>query len=85
MFKVLIRLAFKYFLCYSSKSTSDTSLLIPTTPTLLIDLPVLLVEIVHVRHQVLHHVHVRQRVDLGLLIIGFYLGQAGKGVDASCK
>ena len=60
-----------------------TALVIPLQPGL--DTSVLLVEIVHVRHQVLHHVHVRQWVDLDLLIIGFYLCQAGEGVDASCK
>ena len=32
-----------------------------------LDAAVLLVEVVHVRHQVLDHVHVRQRVYLGRL------------------
>ena len=62
-------------------SVLHTALVIPLQPGL--DTSVLLVEIVHVRHQVLHHVHVRQWVDLDLLIIGFYLCQAGEGVDPS--
>ena len=32
-----------------------------------LDRPVLLVEVVHVRHQVLHHIHVGQGVDLDSL------------------
>ena len=48
-----------------------------------LDAPVLLVEVVHVWHQVLDHVHVRQRVDLGGLVVGLNLGQAGKSVDTS--
>ena len=45
--------------------------------------PVLLVEVVHVRHQVLDHVHVGQRVDLGDLAVILDLGEAGQGVDTS--
>ena len=52
---------------------------------LLLHPPVLLVEVVHVRHQVLDHVHVGQRVDLGRLLIGLNLGQARQSVHASCK
>ena len=47
--------------------------------------PVLLVEVVHVGDQVLDHVHVGQRVDLGGLVIGLDLGQTRQGVHASCK
>ena len=36
-------------------------------------IPVLLVEVVHVRHEVLDHVHVGERVDLGLLVVGLDL------------
>ena len=56
-------------------------LVLPLQPGL--DALVLLVEVVHVGHQVLDHVHVRQGVDLGGLVIGLNLGQAGKSVDTS--
>ena len=36
-------------------------------------IPVLLVEVVHVRHEVLDHVHVGEGVDLGLLVVGLDL------------
>ena len=45
--------------------------------------PVLLVEVVHVRHEVLDDVHVGQRVDLGLLVVGLDLADAGERVDAA--
>ena len=44
---------------------------------------VLLVEVVHVGDQVLHHVHVGEGVDLGRLVVGINLGEAGQGVYAS--
>ena len=43
------------------------------------------IEVVHVRDEILDNIHVRQRVDLGGLVVGLNLGQAGKGVHASCK
>jgi hypothetical protein len=43
----------------------------------------LLVEVVHVRDQVLHDVHVRKRIDLGGLVVSLNLGETGKGVHAS--
>jgi len=45
--------------------------------------PVLFIEVVHVRDEILDNIHVRQRVDLGGLVVGLNLGQAGKGVHAS--
>ena len=44
---------------------------------------VLLVEVIHVGDQVLHHVHVGEGVDLGRLVVGINLGEAGQGVYAS--
>ena len=44
---------------------------------------VLLVEVIHVGDQVLHHVHVGEGVDLGRLVVGINLGKAGQGVYAS--
>ena len=46
--------------------------------------PVLLVEVVHVWHQILDHVHVGQRVDLGRLVVSLDLGEAGQGVHTAC-
>jgi len=45
--------------------------------------PVLFIEVVHVRDEILDNIHVRKRVDLGGLVVGLDLGQAGKGVHAS--
>ena len=44
---------------------------------------ILLVEVVHVGHEVLDDVHVGQRVDLGDLAVILDLGEAGQGVDTS--
>ena len=48
-------------------------------------LPVLFIEVIHVRDEILDNIHVGKRVDLGGLVVGLDLGQAGKGVHASCK
>jgi len=55
---------------------------VPLQPRL--DGPVLLVEVVHVRHQVLDDVHVGQGVDLGgLAQVGVDLADAGESVDTA--
>ena len=56
-------------------------LVLPLQPGL--DALVLLVEVVHVGHQVLHHVHVRERVDLGGLVISLDLGETSESIDTS--
>jgi len=48
-----------------------------------LDTPVLFIEVVHIRNQVLDNVHVRQRINLGSLVIGFNLGQTGEGIYTS--
>merc|ERR1719180_465187 len=48
-----------------------------------LDASVLLVEVVHVRHQVLHHIHVGQGVDLCCLVVCIDLRKAGKGVHST--
>ena len=48
-----------------------------------LDGPVLLVEVVHVRHEILDDVHVGQGVDLGGLPAVVDLGDAGQRVDAA--
>merc|ERR1719232_64292 len=45
--------------------------------------PVLLVEVVHIRHQVLDNIHVRKRIDFGGFVISFNLGQTGESVHTS--
>jgi len=48
-----------------------------------LDTPVLFIEVVHIRNQVFDNVHVRQRINLGSLVIGFNLGQTGEGIYTS--
>ena len=47
--------------------------------------PVLFIEVVHIGNQVFDNVHVRQRINLGSLVIGFNLGQTGEGIHTSCN
>lgn len=50
-----------------------------------LDRAILVVEVVHIRNQVLHHVHMRQRVHLGRLvqIVGIDLADARQRVRAT--
>ena len=57
------------------------SLVISLEPGL--DGAVLLVEVVHVRHQILHNIHVGKRIDLCGFVICVDLGQASEGVYAT--
>merc|ERR1719435_88960 len=59
----------------------NLTLIIPLQPRL--DRSVLLIEVGHIRHQVLHHIHVGEGVDLGRLVVGLDLGQTGQSIDTT--